>query len=1349
MRWFELRKPSGGSWGLYQERTQSPTADHRWMASAAMNAAGDIALGYSITSSTTFPGLRYAGRRAADPTGTLPNGEHTIVAGASAQTAFSRWGDYAAMSVDPLDDHTFWFTSQFMPAGGNWDTRVANFSFDDRNPTIYGTVSNDNITVMVTAADAQVFLSGTLVRTYPHASFDTLTVEGLGGTDTLIVTNPGGVAYPSGRIVLRGGAGNDTLTGSIGDDVLTGGRGNDSLTGGGGTDTVDESADPLLLAAEWQLSTTAFNATLPGGAGVDADSYTSVERFVAVGKSLTFAAGTPYTGQVVFTSGVPQWVEQGPGPATNGGSGVPGEVVSGAIAAVATHPANADVVFIGSTNGGIWRTTNARSPTPTWVPLTDGLRAFSTSALAISSRDRLGAPVTAATPADDLVVYAGTGVTSSSFKGTDGIGLLKSIDGGRTWTLTADPDFVGDRIARILVKPSAAGPASDEVLLAVDGFRPTATIFTLNDGGLFRSTDGGAAFNRVSVPDPSGVGTRSFFDASSLVGTPTGSHVYAGLPGVGVYRSIDFGQNWTLVNGAGGNTIDVSNATRVILALHNQDVVYAGVIAPVSSTLNAPAGGTPAAGLLVLSVDDASLFEPEDDLIVGEATTTVAAAATSVTKFAVGSLAGFVVGMPVRLTTAAGTVDRTVTVLHPATTELELDTAVTVAVGDTVVSRSREVVKVASVNPAANTITLESVLTKVHFTDEVLKRGGVASRLRDLYRTADQGGNWTKMADPGDSEGGVHPGAQANVHFSIVASPTNPNEVYVGGDTDPNPPFRGRLFRGVFGATTGTTANQAVTNSQWFIAVDAGANSTAPHADSRVLLFAPDGNILQGDDGGLFRLTSPSAAARTWSSVNGDLRLTEFISVAYDVVNDVIFGGAQDNGTPRQNAPGSFTWTGLFGGDGGIVLATVEDGQGIKYLSAQTLIGFQRIEGMGTDGDFQGLEVNGTGLFDDDEITIFDPAVPFITQYAINTIDPQRILLGTSFLYETDDDFLIGGDPGDDFTLQNGEPAGFVLNIQKFRPPDTAKIGEVSSIAYGGRERNGSGTLVDKPDVAWVGTVTGATDNNGHVYVRVQAGQNFRSLPSWQAAAGPNGAKVADLAINPDNWREVYVLTVGGKVWRGVFVEASGDVATWTDLSGNLAAAAGGRFSGDGADHRAVPRPRGDGGLDGRRQGGRAGRRPGRRVPAGRYGQPGDRVERVRGRAGEHHRHRPALLPAGRRATGRHPRPRRLDRPERRPHPVHPGGPPGVRRRDGRRHHHPEAADRPALAARRVLRPRRPGPPPSRSMRSARSRSTAAAATTSTRSTAGPGRSPSAAESPSPSRPGPGPTRSSSGRSCG
>ncbi|NQU10232.1 hypothetical protein HQ590_05550, partial [bacterium] len=126
-RWFELRRLPGGAWDLYQEQTLAPDVGepdfiHRWMGSAAMNLDGDLALGYSISSSTTFPSIAYSGRRATDPRGTLPDGEHLLIAGTASQTATSRWGDYSAMSVDPVDDGTFWYTQEFIPDDGNWDT---------------------------------------------------------------------------------------------------------------------------------------------------------------------------------------------------------------------------------------------------------------------------------------------------------------------------------------------------------------------------------------------------------------------------------------------------------------------------------------------------------------------------------------------------------------------------------------------------------------------------------------------------------------------------------------------------------------------------------------------------------------------------------------------------------------------------------------------------------------------------------------------------------------------------------------------------------------------------------------------------------------------------------------------------------------------------------------------------------------------------------------------------------------------------------------------------------------------------------------------------------------------------
>jgi subtilisin-like proprotein convertase family protein len=129
VRWFELRKVGAGSWTLYQEGTYAPTtSDNRWMGGIAMDGSGNIALGYNVSSQTIYPSLRYAGRLATDPLGTLPQGEYTIVNG-TAVNGSNRYGDYAAMGIDPIDDCTFWFTGQWN-AASQWSTRIAAFKFD-------------------------------------------------------------------------------------------------------------------------------------------------------------------------------------------------------------------------------------------------------------------------------------------------------------------------------------------------------------------------------------------------------------------------------------------------------------------------------------------------------------------------------------------------------------------------------------------------------------------------------------------------------------------------------------------------------------------------------------------------------------------------------------------------------------------------------------------------------------------------------------------------------------------------------------------------------------------------------------------------------------------------------------------------------------------------------------------------------------------------------------------------------------------------------------------------------------------------------------------------------------------
>ncbi len=132
VRWYEIRGPGSASPTVFQQGTYAPDASYRWMGSVNMDRQGNVAVGYSASSSTTFPSIRYAGRLATDAAGTLPQAEVTLTAGGGYQPGTgNRWGDYSSMSVDPVDGCTFWYTNQYQSASGSfsWATRVGSFRF--------------------------------------------------------------------------------------------------------------------------------------------------------------------------------------------------------------------------------------------------------------------------------------------------------------------------------------------------------------------------------------------------------------------------------------------------------------------------------------------------------------------------------------------------------------------------------------------------------------------------------------------------------------------------------------------------------------------------------------------------------------------------------------------------------------------------------------------------------------------------------------------------------------------------------------------------------------------------------------------------------------------------------------------------------------------------------------------------------------------------------------------------------------------------------------------------------------------------------------------------------------------
>jgi hypothetical protein len=143
VRWYELRKSGGSEWSISQQSTyggDGATTDaitHRWMGSIAQDSSGNTAIGYSISGVTTFPSLAYTGRLVGDPLNTMPQGEVTMFAGTgSQQLPLGRWGDYSSLSIDPADDCTFWFTSEYYTANAQenqdispWHTRIGSFRF--------------------------------------------------------------------------------------------------------------------------------------------------------------------------------------------------------------------------------------------------------------------------------------------------------------------------------------------------------------------------------------------------------------------------------------------------------------------------------------------------------------------------------------------------------------------------------------------------------------------------------------------------------------------------------------------------------------------------------------------------------------------------------------------------------------------------------------------------------------------------------------------------------------------------------------------------------------------------------------------------------------------------------------------------------------------------------------------------------------------------------------------------------------------------------------------------------------------------------------------------------------------
>ena len=246
----------------------------------------------------------------------------------------------------------------------------------------------------------------------------------------------------------------------------------------------------------------------------------------------------------------------------SGAVGAVGQDASGRIAAIAADPTDVKTFYVASAGGGIWKTTNGGE---SYIPLTDFYGDTATGSIAVA-------------PSDHNTLYAGTGETSFSGDSRYGIGLLKSTDGGASWSMIPGPGdaFYRRCISKIVVDPTHAATVYLTIAYGSNGF--------LGNSGVWKSTDGGVNWTNTTAE----AGLDQTYPYTDLVIDPvhpqtlyTAAGYIFGTDSNGIYKTTDGGANWTLLS---GGLPDSENVGRISLALANSSpkTLYASIAQTIS-----------------------------------------------------------------------------------------------------------------------------------------------------------------------------------------------------------------------------------------------------------------------------------------------------------------------------------------------------------------------------------------------------------------------------------------------------------------------------------------------------------------------------------------------------------------------------------------------------------------------------------------------------------------------------------------------------------------------------------------------------------------------------------------------
>src|SRR6266508_1335407 len=269
-----------------------------------------------------------------------------------------------------------------------------------------------------------------------------------------------------------------------------------------------------------------------------------------VARARAFSAAAPEGIEMVPpAAGISNWVQMGPTAIPKGQTYSPARVlVTGRVTAIVVDPSNTNIIYIGTAQGGVWKTTDGGL---NWTAKTDNEVSLAIGALAMD-------------PSNHLILYAGTGEGNFSGDSYYGNGVLRTTDGGNTWTTLAQPTFTGTRFSRIAITPGTP-----------------ARLFAATGNGIYRSLDSGVNWAKMSGSSLPG------FNATDVgIDPATPSTIYAAFWGGGVYKTTNAGAaspTWAKLTGG----LPASGFTRIALGLSpsSPQTLYA-LIADTSYTVN-------------------------------------------------------------------------------------------------------------------------------------------------------------------------------------------------------------------------------------------------------------------------------------------------------------------------------------------------------------------------------------------------------------------------------------------------------------------------------------------------------------------------------------------------------------------------------------------------------------------------------------------------------------------------------------------------------------------------------------------------------------------------------------------